>query len=228
MYKSIFLLLVSILLLSCNDETVQIDNEKIIAKRNKTFNLVSSSWNLSVPPLSPLVQSQVANWNDWQQFVIELNQKPKSNFTAFQLKTKNLAGKADTLQFTIPPIFDKPQVKSRITSLSTKIKLLDTFLNLTDVPENKIKQLIPEINQELFALTSQWEEINIKNQIPREAGEEYLIKALDTTRNANADIMQDKMNETENKPTSQPINLPVNKPKNLPIKTFDKPKFKKN
>lgn len=143
MYKSIFIFFISILLFSCNDDTTQESNEKIIAKNKQTFNLVSSIWNLKTPSLSPTAQNEVANWNAWQQFVIEINQKPKSNLTAFQLKTKNLSSKVDSLQQNIPAAFDKPQVKSRISALSTKVKLLDTFIHLTDVPQNKIKELIP-------------------------------------------------------------------------------------
>lgn len=197
MYKSIFIFFISILLFSCNDDTTQESNEKIIAKNKQTFNLVSSIWNLKTPSLSPTAQSEVANWNAWQQFVIEINQKPKSNLTAFQLKTKNLSSKVDSLQQNIPAAFDKPQVKSRISALSTKVKLLDTFIHLTDVPQNKIKELIPEINEEIAALVGQWEEIIIKKRIPKEIGEEYMIQALDTARNASPELMQEKIRKQD-------------------------------
>lgn len=197
MYKSIFIFFISILLFSCNDDTTQESNEKIIAKNKQTFNLVSSIWNLKTPSLSPTAQNEVANWNAWQQFVIEINQKPKSNLTAFQLKTKNLSSKVDSLQQNIPAAFDKPQVKSRISALSTKVKLLDTFIHLTDVPQNKIKELIPEINEEIAALVGQWEEIIIKKRIPKEIGEEYMIQALDTARNASPELMQEKIRKQD-------------------------------
>lgn len=192
-----FIFFISILLFSCNDDTTQESNEKIIAKNKQTFNLVSSIWNLKTPSLSPTAQNEVANWNAWQQFVIEINQKPKSNLTAFQLKTKNLSSKVDSLQQNIPAAFDKPQVKSRISALSTKVKLLDTFIHLTDVPQNKIKELIPEINEEIAALVGQWEEIIIKKRIPKEIGEEYMIQALDTARNASPELMQEKIRKQD-------------------------------
>lgn len=185
------------LFISCNEDNNQIDNEKVIAKNKQTFNLVNSIWNLKTPVLSSAAQNEVASWNAWQQFVIEINQKPKSNLTAFQLKTKNISSKIDSLQFSIPETFDKPQVRSRITSLNTKIKMLDTFIHLTDVPQHKIKELIPEINSEIAALVSQWEEIIIKRSIPKEVGEDYMIQALDTTRNANPELMMEKMNATD-------------------------------
>jgi hypothetical protein len=207
MYKSIVFLLFSFLLLSCKEDNTKAENEKIIAKNTQTFNLVNSVWNLKTPILSPTAKNEVANWNEWQQFVIEINQKPKSNLTAFQLKTKNISSKIDSLQLNIPSQFDKPQVKSRIAALNTKIKMLDTFIHLTDVPQNKIKELIPEINEEINALVGQWEEIIIKKRIPREVGEEYLIKALDTARNANPELMMEKMRQQDS------INNSLNKRK---------------
>lgn len=197
MYKSIFIFLISLLFASCNEDGNQIDHEKIIAKNKETFNLVNSIWNLKTPDLSPAAQNEVAGWNEWQQFVIEINQKPKSNLTAFQLKSKNISAKIDSLQFSIPATLDQPQVRSRMSSLNTKIKMLDTFIHLTDVPQHKIKELIPEINSEITALVSQWEEIIIKRSIPREAGEDYMIQALDTARNANPELMMEKMKTSD-------------------------------
>ena len=197
MYKSIFIFIISLLFLSCNDETTQEDNEKIIAKNEQTYNLVNSIWNLKTPALSPTVENEVSSWNEWQQFVIEINQKPKSNLTAFQLKTKNISSKIDSLQLNIPIQFNIPQVKSRIAALDTKIKMLDTFIHLTDVPQNKIKELIPEINEEMASLVGQWEEIIIKKRIPKEIGEDYMIKALDTIRNANPELMMEKMRKQD-------------------------------
>lgn len=197
MYKSLFIVFVSFFLFSCEEDTTQADNKEILAKNSQTFNLVNSVWNLSIPSTSPNVQRELSNWNAWQQFVIEVNQKPKSNLTAFQLKTKNLSSKIDSLGINIPTSFDKPQVKSRISSLSTKIRMLDNFINLTDVPQNKIKELLPEINQEIAALVGQWEEIYIKKQIPTEEGESYMIRALDTTRNANPELMMEKIRKQD-------------------------------
>ena len=203
MYKSVFIFFISILLISCYDENTQDDNETIIAKNTQTFNLVNSIWNLKIPNVSPLVQNEIANWNEWRQFAVEINQKPKSNLTAFQLKTKNLSSKVDSLQLNIPIQFDKPQVKSRLAALTTKIKLLNTFIHLTDVPQNKIKTLIPEINAEINALVGQWEEIIIKKQIPKEVGEDYMIQALDTIRNASPELMMEKMKKQDSINSSQ-------------------------
>jgi hypothetical protein len=218
MHKSIAVLFITFFLFSCEEESTKGVNEKIIAKNTQTFNLVNSVWNLTIPTTSPNVKNELANWNAWQQFVIEINQKPKSNLTAFQLKTKNLSSKVDSLQFNIPIQFDKPQVKSRITSLSTKIRMLDNFINLTDVPQKRIKELLPEINQEIAAFVQQLEEINIKKQIPVEEGESYMIKALDTTRNANPELMMQKMQKQDSINQASSKTGAFKKPKSLQVK----------
>ena len=122
-----------------------------------------------------------------------LLQKPKSTLSAFQLKTKNIATKADALVTTIPFEYNKPQVLSRIAALNTKLKSLEMYLHLNVIPEQKVAKLIPEINEEIKGLYSQWDEIIIKKAIPKEIGEDLMFQALDTTRNARPKLMQQKM-----------------------------------
>ena len=57
-------------------------------------------------------------------------------------------------------------------------------MNLRVIPEQRIAKLIPEINEEIKGLYKQWDEIIIKKAIPKEIGEELMLQALDTTRNA--------------------------------------------
>ena len=64
-----------------------------------------------------------------------------------------------------------------------------------DAKNNRIKiaKLIPEINEEIKGLYNQWDEIIIKKAIPKEIGEELMLQALDTTRNARPSQMKEKM-----------------------------------
>jgi hypothetical protein len=110
-----------------------------------------------------------------------------------------LSSKADTLAITIPFEYDKPQILSRITTLNTKLKSLETFMNLQVIPEQRIAKLIPEINEEIKGLYKQWDEIIIKKAIPKEIGEELMLRALDTARNANPDEMRKKMEISDKK-----------------------------
>ena len=61
------------------------------------------------------------------------------------------------------------------------------------IPEQKVARLIPEINEEIKGLYSQWDEIIIKKAIPKEIGEDLMLQALDTTRNARSNLMKQKM-----------------------------------
>lgn len=183
--------------MSCeNDSKQQLEAQKVIHKNETVFKNISKMWQFNFPTPRPEVAATLDRWNEWRQFEIEMLQKPKSTLSAFQMKTKNLSKKADTLTLTVPFEYNKPQILSRITTLNTKLKSLETFMNLRVIPEQRIAKLIPEINEEIKGLYSQWDEIIIKKAIPKEIGEELMLKALDTTRNANPDELRKKMDVT--------------------------------
>lgn len=183
-----------IALSSCQDDKQHlIDAQKIAQKNEAVFKNISKMWQFQFPSTRPEVTATLNTWNAWRQFEIELLQKPKSTLSAFQLKTKNIATKADALVTTIPFEYNKPQVLSRIAALNTKLKSLEMYLHLNVIPEQKIAKLIPEINEEIKGLYSQWDEIIIKKAIPKEIGEDLMLQALDTTRNARPKLMQQKM-----------------------------------
>jgi hypothetical protein len=183
-----------IALSSCQDDKQHlIDAQKIAQKNEAVFKNISKMWQFQFPSARPEVTATLNTWNAWRQFEIELLQKPKSTLSAFQLKTKNIATKADALVTTIPFEYNKPQVLSRIAALNTKLKSLEMYLHLNVIPEQKVAKLIPEINEEIKGLYSQWDEIIIKKAIPKEIGEDVMLQALDTTRNARPDLMKQKM-----------------------------------
>jgi hypothetical protein len=183
-----------IALSSCQDDKQHlIDAQKIAQKNEAVFKNISKMWQFQFPSARPEVTATLNTWNAWRQFEIELLQKPKSTLSAFQLKTKNIATKADALVTTIPFEYNKPQVLSRIAALNTKLKSLEMYLHLNVIPEQKVAKLIPEINEEIKGLYSQWDEIIIKKAIPKEIGEDLMLQALDTTRNARPKLMQQKM-----------------------------------
>jgi hypothetical protein len=78
--------------------------------------------------------------------------------------------------------YNKPEVKSRIAVLICKINSLNLFINLDEIPDDKVVALIIEINIELISLQKQLDEIVRKSTIPREEGESDLIQMLDTSR----------------------------------------------
>ena len=194
MKQLLYFILACVLLVSCNDFDEQAkEAEKLAQKNELVFQNISKKWNFKFPQAQPEIEKALLSWNEWQQFQKEMQQKPKTSLLAFQVKIKNVSGKADTLVVTVPEKYNSPQVRSRLITLNTKIKSLDTFIHLQDIPEKRVIQLIEEINTEINGVYKQWNEIVIKAAIPKEIGEDEMIRALDTTRNANSKLMEEKM-----------------------------------
>jgi hypothetical protein len=190
----VFFISFIMLLSSCQEDAQQqLDAKKIAQKNEVVFKNISKMWQFQFPKARPDIQTTLSSWNAWRQFEIELLQTPKSTLSAFQLKTKNIATKADALASSIPVEYNKPEVLSRLAALNTKLKSLELFLNLSVIPEQKVAQVIPEINEEIKGLYNQWDEISIKKAIPKEIGEELMLQALDTARNASPKLMKQKM-----------------------------------
>ena len=182
--KLLFLTLISVLTISCQDDTSQrkIEQEKQAKKSQAIFDNINRGWIFEIMPLEPTTQSKINNWNEWRTFLNEISQKPKSSISAFQKKAKVLSKKASDLNNNIPTEFNKPQVKTRIAVVTTKVRSLDLYINLSTIPDKKVIQLINEINREIEYLQLQLEEIVIRSQIPKEEGEPDLIRMKDTTR----------------------------------------------
>ncbi len=182
----------SVLLFSCKDDEGQrrADNIKTEKQNNAILKKISENWRFNVPPVNDKVAAHLAGWNEWQQFTAELMQKPTGSLTAYRQKAKNLVIKAEQLTMNVPAFYDKPQVRSRIGVLNTKIKSLYTFINVAVIPEKKVVALIKEITHETTSLQNQMNELVILNEIPKEIGEDEMLRALDTTRMANPDAPQ--------------------------------------
>ncbi len=185
--KYIFTIFIPLFLISCQQEAQQ-TKEQLAAqeqKKEQLFKTLSQAWNIQKPMQNPEVTQNLTGWKQWNAFETEIFEKPKSSITAFKLKTKNISQRVDSLFIKIPIIFDKPEIRSRLITLKTKIKMLETFVNLDSIPLSKTQKIIQEINQELNSINSQWNEIIIKNKIPKEIGEEEMLMLLDTVRRAN-------------------------------------------
>ena len=182
--KIVFLSLISFLALSCQEDAAQrkIEQEREAKKNDAIFNNINRGWIFDIVPLESTTQSKINNWNEWRTFLNEINQKPKSSISAFQKKAKVLSSKVVELNNNIPIEFNKPQIKSRIAVVTTKVKSLDLYINLSAIQDKKVVKLASEINREIEYLQLQLEEIVIRSQIPKEEGEPDLIRMKDTTR----------------------------------------------
>jgi len=186
------IILFSFLLLSCEDDAKLRQAETLRTEKmnDSILKIISNNWKFDIPPATPKVAERIAQWNDWQQFKAELAQKPTGNIVAYRQKTKNLVNKADNLKNSIPEFFNKPQVRSRMGVLVTKIKSLYTYMGIEVVPDKKVTEILREITRETAAIQYQFDELVRISEIQKEFGEEEMIRALDTTRMANPDAMQ--------------------------------------
>ena len=169
---------------SCQDvnENRLAEQKKEAQKKEVVFDKISQAWVFDVYYLEPQTQNKINNWMEWRTFVTEINQKPKSTIGAFQKKASILSKRVDELSGSIPAEFNKAQVRSRIMVLTTKVKMLDLYIHLNQIPPEKVIEFIAEINKEIISFQDQLEEIVIRSQIPKEIGEPDFIKMKDTSR----------------------------------------------
>lgn len=180
---AVFFSLVFILFSCQNDNQKRIaENKKEIKKREIIFKNIDKGWVFYDTPITEASEKSIATWNELRMFLAELAQKPKKTIGAFQQKSKALSKKVMALSENIPYDFSKPQIKSRISTVITKVRLLDLFIHLDNIPDKKVTQLVAEINLELVSLQRQMDKIVEKSKIPVEEGESDLLKMMDTAR----------------------------------------------
>ncbi len=183
-FKFACFLILFFVLNSCKDENEIriVETRKDAQKKEVIFSNINKGWVFNANPINATSRANVTSWNEWRLFLSELEQKPKKTIGAFQKKSAELSKKAMALNENIPIDFNKPQIKARIAILITKIRMLDLYIHLKDIPDQKVVALIPEINTELVSLQNQMDKIVQKSKIPLEEGESELLRMLDTTR----------------------------------------------
>lgn len=187
--KIIAVLTLSVLLFSCeDDQEKRVAQAKRIEKQNDSIvKELAKNWKFSIPVPSAKVQQQMGVWGEWEQLKSEMSQKPTGELAAFRQKTKELVRKVELARNTIPLNFRKPQVSSRFDVLITKIKSLHTFVGVDPVPTKKVFEIMAGINYETASIFNQFDEMIRIKEIPKEIGEEEMLRALDTVRHANPD-----------------------------------------
>ena len=183
-FKFISLFSLVFILNSCKNDTEKrlVETEKDAKKKELIFSNIDKGWLFNANPINETSRSTALGWNEWRLFLAELDQKPKKTIGAFQKKATEISKKAMALNDNIPIEFAKPQLKARISALITKVRMLDLFIHLNTIPDQKIIVLVGEINTELTSLQNQMDKIVQKNKIPLEEGESDLLKMLDTSR----------------------------------------------
>ncbi|MBA4275910.1 hypothetical protein [Flavobacterium sp.] len=183
-FKFIGLFSLVFILNSCKNENEKrlVENKKDAQKKELIFSKIDKGWNFNAIPLNETSETYTTTWPAWRDFMTELSYRPQKTIGAFQKRATALSKKVTALNTSIPTDFDKPQIKARISVLMTKVRMLDLYIHLKDIPSEKVLALIPEINMELMSLQNQMDKIVQKSKIPLEEGESDLIKMLDSAR----------------------------------------------
>lgn len=173
-----------LVLFSCKNEDQKriAENRKEVQKKEVILSNIQKGWIFYDTPVTEASENSLSSWNEWRIFLAELAQKPKKTITAFQQKSKSLTKKVMALTVQIPVQYDKPQIRSRIGALITKVQMLDLYIHLDNIPDKKVTQLVAEINLELVSLQRQMDKIVEKSKIPIEEGESDMLKMMDTAR----------------------------------------------
>jgi hypothetical protein len=183
-YKISYFLLLMVLFSSCEkgNQNRIAENKKEAKKKELIFFNINQAWVFYDTPINVTSEASVSTWNEFRLFLAELAQKPKKTIGAFQQKSKAISKKAMELNNNIPIQFDKPQIRSRISTLITKVRMMDLYIHLDEIPDDKVVRLIGEINIELASLQREMDKIVEKSKIPLEEGESELKRMLDTAR----------------------------------------------
>ncbi|MFB9109243.1 hypothetical protein [Flavobacterium gyeonganense] len=183
-YKIALVLFLVFILNSCQDENEKrlAENKKEAKKKEIIFNNINKEWSFIDEPINEISEKNATDWKEWGEFLKELGGKPRKTIGAFQKKSAAIAKKAMALNNNIPAQFNQPQIRSRISILITKVKMMDLFIHLQKIPDDKVTFLIGEINKELVSLQRQMDKIVEKSKIPQEEGESDFLRMLDTAR----------------------------------------------
>lgn len=179
--KLLYIFSLLIVLVSCNQENNQkrlAENAKDAKKKKIIFENIQKGWDFYDEPINEATEESIKTWTELRVFMQELAQKPRKTIGAFQQKSDAISKKVMVLNMNIPVLFDKPQIKSRISVLITKVRLLDMYIHLDNIPDKKVVQLVGEINKELATLQRQMDILTEKSKIPVEEGEDEMRRML--------------------------------------------------
>ncbi|MFL9844170.1 hypothetical protein [Flavobacterium rhizosphaerae] len=208
-FKILLLICFGLTLWSCEDNEAQriADVQKAEQVNDSILKAINAHWEFNIPPASQKVADKLMGWNQWQQFISEMEQRPNNSLSGYRQKAKNLVASAEELNKDIPPFFNKPSVRSRITVLNTRVKSLYTYITIAVIPQERVIKLIGEISHDTAELERQMDEMVRLSEIPKEQGEEEMLRALDTVRLANPDAIS-----TQNQGAAKPKSTIKNKP----------------
>lgn len=191
MKKGIFLTLqialICLTVFSCQqkDNTQQSLNESVMQHNDSVFAFLETNWHFQIRQSSNELQNILQEWKIWQEFTQELAIKPVTSIGAYQNKIKVLDNKLTSLTYLkYPEALNTPDIKARITVLSTSIKNLNMFLQLNPIDLDKVELSLNQVNENLDILLSQMQN-NLSKPAIHSSSTADFDQLLDTVRRAN-------------------------------------------
>ena len=180
----IITLLGMFMLISCNEKTKQITPIKQPISKDSLVRIIHDKWKFTVTLNNPKVSQNLSNWEDWRNYVNELTISPNASLDHLKRKAQNLVSSTTVLKNSIPEKYNKQETKARLAVLLTNVQNLDMLLELEPLNVKEITKLITNIQKNTNSIINQFNEFEIKSQIPRELGEDQLIQPIDTIKRA--------------------------------------------
>nr|WP_297309017.1 hypothetical protein [uncultured Flavobacterium sp.] len=190
--KNICLAFIGLILFSsCEEKVITAEEQQLLItqKRDSIFKTIDDQWIVQMPKINQTIQSNLVNWNEWNEFEKEYRVKPVTSLSAFTKKASKLSLLATELQNNIPEIYNIPDVRSRIFLMNTNLNSLEMLLELDLIPAKEVKELFTKINKNYQSILNQFDEIHIRKAIPIEFGEQEMIQSLDTIKRATANAI---------------------------------------
>lgn len=204
-------LLISLLLImnSCKDNTKELQENQIRLQEHNdsVFKVLNEKWNFRMPAVSSAVSEEIKDWKQWSEFSDELKFKPVSSIVAFQKKTEKLNSILSALPGSLPTEFEQPEIRARFTVLINTFNFIDMYLRIDPVPIKEIDVLLPQVNKQITSISQKMDEIMTKKSIPKEMGEEEMLRALDTIRHANPMLQTSHVSQTNPSLRMKPVPL---------------------
>lgn len=166
------------LILGCNSKTEQTSNEG--ADQEKDAQLITAKdiekLNYTDYVLSPKAKEAVADWERYQELMMQIEYLKQADFSFFGGKNELLVSFLSDLRKDMPASITTPAIKERLIALETKLLKLHSTLKLTN--SNK-KETLNNIKEFLVTTSHLHLQINKKFELESQVIEDPGInKAL--------------------------------------------------
>mgnify|MGYP003406620669 FL=1 len=178
------IVLTALSMLSCKKETTQADKPVATISQDSLVRSIHDKWKFTIAINNPTITKNLSNWEDWRNYVNELTITPNPSLGNMAHKTTKLVSMVAVLKNSIPEKYNKQETKARLALLETNIQSLDMLLGLEPINIKEIHKLLANIQKNTNSIINQFNEFEVKAQIPKEIGESELTQPVDTIKRA--------------------------------------------